>query len=331
VSLTPASSPPASPLSDEVDGGDSPSGTDRENDDDSVSLPSPVAEVTEPRTRLQKSIRQPKQYTDGTIRYGMFTSTAEPSTLVEALEDTRWHRAMQDEYDALMDNKTWHLVPPSSTRNLIDCKWVYRVKKNVDGSVDRHKARLVAKGFKQRYGIDYEDTFSLVVKATTIRLVLSVAISYGWSLQQLDVKNVFLHGVLEEEVYMKQPQGFENPQTPHFICKLDKALYVLKQAPRAWFARLGNKLHDLGFVPSKGDTSLFLYNKSGITIYVLIYVDDIIVTSSSNKAINALLHDLRHDFALKGLGPLHFFLGIEVKQTHEALRLTKVKYAADTV
>jgi hypothetical protein len=109
----------------------------------------------------------------------MFTSTGESSTLVEALEDTRWHQAMQDEYDALMDNKTWHLIPPSSTRNLIDCKWIYRVKKNADGFVDRYKAHLVAKGFKQRYGIDYEDTFSPVVKAATIRLVLSVAVSRG--------------------------------------------------------------------------------------------------------------------------------------------------------
>jgi hypothetical protein len=109
VSLPPASSPPTSPLSDEVDGGDSPGGTDRENDDDSMSLPSPVAEVAEPQTRLQKGIRHPKQYTDGTIRYGMFTSTCEPNTLVKAFEDTRWIRAMQDEYDALMDNKTWHL------------------------------------------------------------------------------------------------------------------------------------------------------------------------------------------------------------------------------
>jgi histone deacetylase 1/2 len=148
-------------------------------------------------------------------------------------------------------------------------------------------------------------------------------------LRQLDVKNAFLHGVLEEEVYMKQPPGFENSQTPHFICKLDKALYGLKQAPRAWFSRLSNKLYSLGFVPSKADTSLFLFNKSGIIIYVLIYVDDIIVTSSSDKAIGALLHDLRDDFALKDLGPLHFFLGIEVKQTYDGLRLTQEKYAAD--
>jgi hypothetical protein len=136
---------------------------------------------------------------------------------------------MNDEYQALMDNKTWHLVLPSSTRNIIDCKWVYRIKKNADGTIDMYKAYLVAKGFKQRYGIDYEETFNPVVKLATIRLVLTIAISYGWSLRQLDVKNVFLYGVLEEEVYMKQPSCFEDIDTPHFICKLDKALYGLKK------------------------------------------------------------------------------------------------------
>ena len=125
------------------------------------------------------------------------------------------------------------------------------------------------------------------------------AVSRGWSLRQLDVKNAFLHGVLEEEVYMKQPPGFEDSQPPHLICKLDKTLYGLKQAPRAWFARLSTKLHQLGFIPSKADTSLFLFNKSGVVIYLLIYVDDIIVTSSSDKAIGALLHDLRDDFLPK--------------------------------
>src|SRR3954470_14466435 len=103
---------------------------------------------------------------------------------------------MQEEYDALIANNTWHLVPPNSKRNVIDCKWVYRIKKNADGTIDRYKARLVAKGFKQRYGIDYEDTFSPVVKVATIRIVLSISVSQGWSLRQLDVKNAFLHGVL---------------------------------------------------------------------------------------------------------------------------------------
>jgi hypothetical protein len=203
------------------------------------------------------------------------------------------------------------------------------VLKRADGSIDRYKARLVAKGFKQRYGIYYEDTFSLVVKIATIRMVLALSISRGWSLRQLDVKNAFLHGVLEEEVFMKQPPGFENPHAPHHICKLDKALYGLKQAPRAWYSRLSTKLCDLGLTPSKVDTSLFLFNKEGITMFVLIYIDDIIVTSSSNYAITALLRDLNKNFAIKDLGGLHFFLGTKVKKTCNGLLLTQEKYASD--
>jgi histone deacetylase 1/2 len=140
---------------------------------------------------------------------------------------------------------------------------------------------------------------------------------------------MFLHGVLEEEVYMKQPSGFENPHAPFHICKLDKALYGLKQAPRAWYSRLSSKLSELVFVPSKADTSLFLFNKSGVTIFVLIYVDDIIVTSSSDHAITTLLKDLNDNFAIKDLGNLHFFLGIEVKRNSDGLVLTQEKYAAD--
>jgi hypothetical protein len=206
------------------------------------------------RTQLQKGIRIPKKYTDGTIWYGMLASTGEPNKLSEALDDPKWRQAMEEEYNALLENKTWHLVPPSSNKNIIDCKWVYRIKKRADGSIDRYKARLVTKGFKQRYEIDYEDTFSPMVKIATIRTVLALSVSRGWSLWQLDVKNAFLHGVLEEEVFIKQPSGFENPHAPHHICKLDKALYGLKQAPRVWYSRLSTKLCDLGFTPSKADT-----------------------------------------------------------------------------
>jgi histone deacetylase 1/2 len=140
---------------------------------------------------------------------------------------------MDKEYSALMKNKTWHLVPPNQSMNIIDCKWVYKVKRNAYGTLERYKARLVAKGFKQQYGIDYEETFNPVVKAATIRLVLSIAVAKGWSLRQLDVQNAFLHGMLDEDVYMRQPPGYEDGQRQQYVCKLDKALYGLKQAPRA--------------------------------------------------------------------------------------------------
>jgi histone deacetylase 1/2 len=205
----------------------------------------------------------------------MLASIGEPRNLPAALNDPHWCAAMQEEYNALMENKTWTLVPSSTNKNLIDCKWVYRIKHHADGTIDCYKARLVAKGFKKRYDIDYGDTFSPVVEIATIRIVLSIAVSRGWSLRQLDVKNAFLHDVLEEEVYMKQPPGFGHPDAPHHVCRLDKALYRLKQAPRAWYSRLSANLQDFGFLPSKADTSLFLYNKSGVTISVLIYVDDI--------------------------------------------------------
>jgi hypothetical protein len=305
------------------------SDTEHSDNDDHVGSPPVIQPPSPPRTRLRQGISKPKKYTDGTVRYGMLSSTGEPCNLKEALDDQHWCKAMEEEYEALIQNKTWHLVPPSSNKNIIDCKWMYRIKKRADGTIDRYKARLVAKGFKQRYGIDYEDTFSPVVKIATIRTVLAISVSRGWSLRQLDVKNAFLHGVLEEEVYMRQPPGFEHPHAPHYICKLDKAIYGLKQAPRAWYSRLSSKLCELGFIPSRADTSLFLYNRSGITVYVLIYVDDIIVTSSSDDAIIALLRDLNENFAIKDLGDLHFFLGIEVKRIPNGLLLTQEKYATE--
>jgi histone deacetylase 1/2 len=135
----------------------------------------------------------------------------------------------------------------------------------------------------------------------------------------LDVQNAFLHGVLEEEGYMHQPLGYKDSKHPNYVCKLDKAIYGLKQAPRAWYARLCNKLMQLGFTPSKGDTSLFYYNKGKHIIFVLVYVDDIIIASSTPEATSALLKDLDKDFALKDLGDLHFFLGIEVKRSVDGL------------
>jgi hypothetical protein len=216
----------------------------------SGSLQQPTTPPSPAVTRLCARIQKLKVYTDGIIRYGMLT-TGIPYNLQEALSNDDWKSAMDAEYRALLRNHTWHLIPPESSRNLIDCKWIYKVKHKADGSIDRYKSRLVVKGFKQHLGIDYDDTFSPVVKPATIRLVLSIAVSQGWSLRQLDVQNVFLHGVLEEDVYMKQPPGFVNPVHPSYHYKLDKALYGLKQAPQAWYSRLSDKLHSSGLFPPR--------------------------------------------------------------------------------
>jgi histone deacetylase 1/2 len=256
-------------------------------------------------------------------------SSAEPQSLNQAFASKEWVAAMDHEHQALLRNNTWHLVPRPKGKNVVGCKWVYKIKRKADGSIDRYKARLVAKGFKQQYSIDYEETFSPVVKAATIRLVLSIAVSNGWSLRQLDVQNAFLHGILEEEVYMQQPPGYADKAHPTYVCKLDKAIYGLKQAPRAWYARLCKRLTTLGFSPSMADTSLFYFRRRGVVIFVLVYVDDIIVASSSQQATDALLRDLQQDFALKDLGNLHFFLGIEVTRKSDGLLLSQGWYAAD--
>lgn len=134
---------------------------------------------------------------------------------------------MQEEYNALQ-NGTWSLVPSFTAKNIVGCKWIYNSQLSPDGSVEHYKARLVAKGFSQEAGVDYHDTFSLIVTPTTIRVVISLVLSRGWSLRQLDVKNAFLHGCLYEEVYMTQPTGFMDPKYPNHVCRLHKALYRLK-------------------------------------------------------------------------------------------------------
>jgi hypothetical protein len=238
-----------------------------------------------------------------------------------SLSDPHWKAAMGEEYNALLCNKMWKLVPPHAGRNLIDCNWVYKTKKMAHVLVDRHKTRLVAKGSKQRLGIDYDDMFSPVVKPTTIRLVLSLAATHGWVLRQLDVQNAFLYGILEEEVYMKQPLGFVSSKFPSYHYKLEKALYGLKQALCVWYSRLSDKLQSLGFSPPKADIYLFYYSKGSVIIFLLVYVDDITVASSSSFVVDHLLHNLQSEFALKDLGSLHYFLGIEVSHTKEGFYL----------
>jgi histone deacetylase 1/2 len=264
------------------------------------------------------------------MAHAVSSDSAEPRDYRVALQIPHWRAAMDAEFGALIQNRTWHLVSQPTGVNVIDSKWVFKVKHHADGSIERYKARLVAKGFKQRQGLDYDDTFSPVVKPTTIRLLLSLAVSRGWHLRQLDIQNAFLNGVLEEEVYMRQPPGYEDPAYPHHLCRLEKAIYGLKQAPRAWHARLSSVLRMLGFVASTADSSLFILQRPEVVTFLLVYVDDIIVISSSASAPAQLVKDLRSEFVVKDLGQLHFFLGVEVtRPSAGGLLLSQRKYALE--
>jgi hypothetical protein len=213
--------------------------------------------------------------------------------------------------------------------NIVGSKWVFRIKRKADGQIERYKARLVAKGFHQQPGIDFAETYSLVVKPITIRTVLSIAVSAGWAVRQVDVSNAFLHGLIQETVYMGQPPGFQHPTYPMAVCKLHKVIYGLKQALHAWFSCLSARLLELKFKSSKSDSSLFIYKAHGTIIFVLIYVDDIIITSSNTGAISQLISDLHSSFALKDLGPLHFFLGVEATWQSDGLHLSQQRYIHD--
>jgi len=209
-------------------------------------------------TRSRTGSLHPKSFPDFQLYLSQQPET-EPTSYSKAATDPRWKAAMQLEFDALLSNGTWTLCPRPPHHNIIRNKWVYRIKKYADGTVERFKARLVAKGFDQRSGIDYTETFSPVIKPSTIRVILTLAVHFDWEIRQLDVSNAFLQGHLIEEVYMEQSQGFHDKIHLDFVCRLHKALYGLKQAPRAWFTRLSTFLLDIGFTASLVDTSLFFF------------------------------------------------------------------------
>lgn len=274
-------------------------------------------------TRSKNGIVKPK------LKRTLLLTHINPTSVRQALATPHWFQAMKDEFQALLKNQTWDLVPASSARKPIGCKWVFRVKENTDGSINKFKARLVAKGFHQKAGSDFTETFSPVVKPVTVRIVLTLAVTNRWPIQQIDVNNAFLNGTLEEEVYMQQPPGFEAADKT-LVCKLNKAIYGLKQAPRAWFDKLKRSLMLHGFTASRCDPSLFLLNKATLTIMVLVYVDDIIITGNSATFITNLIHQLNSDFSLKQLGKLDYFLGIEVTHLpNGSLHLSQTKYLTD--
>jgi hypothetical protein len=240
-------------------------------------IPTSIPNSHPMQKRSKHGIFKPKTCYKAQLDYTL----TEPPTFKIATQISQWCQAMQDEYDALIKQGTWSLVPPPTNHNIIGCKWVYKLKTHSDGSIARYKARLVAKGFHQQQGIDFNETFSPVIKPPTVRMILSLAVSLNWPLRQIDVSNAFLHGILKEEVYMSQPLGYTDPQHPHYVCRLHKSIYGLKQAPKAWFERFTGQLFQFGFIASTTDSSLFIYKTKTTIAYLLLYVDDIVLTSNT--------------------------------------------------
>ena len=252
-----------------------------------------------------------------------------PERLEEAMSNPKWLEAMRAEMEALEKNHTWRLVSLPKGRKLVGCKWVFTVKYGPTGLIDRYKARLVAKGFTQTYGIDFQETFSPVAKLNTIRILLSLAANLDWPLHQFDVKNAFLHGDLEEEVYMAIPPGYSHSGSQQLVCKLEKALYGLKQSPRAWFGRFCSAMNKYGYTQSDSDHTLFYRKRHEKIAVLIIYVDDMIITGDDQDEIDRLEKRLSEEFEMKDLGGLKYFLGIEVARTKEGISLSQRKYVLD--
>ncbi|RVW84320.1 Copia protein [Vitis vinifera] len=256
--------------------------------------------------------------------------TQVPNTIQEALKISEWKKAVQDEIDALEKNGTWTITDLPVGKRPVGCKWIFTIKYKADGSVEKFKARLVARGFTQSYGIDYQETFAPVAKLNTIRILLSLAVNQDWCLQQLDIKNAFLNGDLEEEVYMEIPPGFEESMAKNQVCKLQKSLYGLKQSPRAWFDRFTKAVLKLGYKQGQADHTLFVKKShAGKMAILIVYVDYIILFGNDMEELQKLKKYLSEEFEVKDLGNLKYFLGMEVARSRKGIVVSQRKYILD--
>ncbi|WJX34371.1 hypothetical protein P8452_22493 [Trifolium repens] len=256
-------------------------------------------------------------------------SLIEPKTTNEALSNDAWIVAMEEELNQFKRNDVWDLVPKPKHKNIIGTKWVYRNKLNEQGEVTRNKARLVAQGYSQQEGIDFTETYAPVARLEAIRLLLSYAVNNGITLYQMDVKSAFLNGVISEEVYVKQPPGFEDLTNPDHVFRLKKLLYGLKQAPRAWYERLSTFLVDNGFEKGQVDNTLFKKTLKKDILIIQIYVDDIIFGSTNATLCKNFSKLMQDEFEMSMMGELKFFLGIQINQTKKGTFIHQSKYIKD--
>ncbi|KAE8664189.1 Detected protein of unknown function [Hibiscus syriacus] len=293
----------------------------------------PVAVQEEPGTpELRRSSRIPKptQRYSPSLHYLLLTDNGEPECYDEAMQvedSVKWESSMKDEMDSLMSNQTWELgeLPPG--KKTLHNKWIYRIKEEHDGR-KRYKARLVVKGFQQKEGIDYNEIFSPVVKLSTIRLVLKIVAAENLHLEQLDVKTTFLHGDLEEEIYMRQPEGFIEARNKNLVCRLKKSLYGLKQTPRQWYKKFDSFMGSSGFTRCQANHCCYIKKFDNNFIILLLHVDDMLVAGSDMQEIINLKQKLSKQFAIKDLGAAKQILGMRIKRDTKpgTLMLSQAEY-----
>lgn len=257
----------------------------------------------------------------------MLLKVEEPVSFNEAVEGKEWKDAMQVEIDTIERNNTWILADLPPGHRPIGLKWVYKVKKDPEGNVVKHKARLVAKGYIQRKGIDYDEVFAPVARLDTVRMLLALSTKENWDVHHLDVKSAFLNGELYEEVYVTQPEGFVKEGHEQKVYKLLKALYGLRQAPRAWNACLDKSLKELGFSRCQHEQAVYTKFEDGDVTIVGVYVDDLLVTGSNRSKVEEFKLRMNQQFEMSNLGLLSFYLGIEVNQASSFTTLKQSAYA----
>ncbi|KAL1220950.1 Retrovirus-related Pol polyprotein from transposon RE2 [Cardamine amara subsp. amara] len=250
-----------------------------------------------------------------------------PQSYEEACLDDVWVQAILEQIESMVKNGTWDEIDKPDKKKLVGCRWVYTIKYTSTGEIERYKARLVAKGYTQKYEVDYTETFAPVAKLHSVRVLLSIATNLCWDLWQMDVKNAFLQGELKEEVYMVLPEGVIIGKNR--VCKLKKAIYGLKQSPRAWYHKLSGCLLENGFRKFEADHTLFTAQGEKGIVAVLVYVDDIIITGDDIEGIKRVKSLLKTSFDIKDLGELKYFLRIEVCKFENGLSLSQRKYTLD--
>ncbi|KAG8492333.1 hypothetical protein CXB51_009816 [Gossypium anomalum] len=283
--------------------------------------------------RPRREIRKPARF-DDIVAYALLIADDDiPSTYTEAISNpdgVKWKQAMNEEMQSLHKNKTWELVTLPKGKKAIGCKWVYAKKEGFpDKNEIRYKARLVAKSYAQKEGIDYNEVFSPVVKHSSIRILLALVAQYDLELVQLDVKTAFLHGDLEEEIYMTQPDGFKVAGKENWVCKLTKSLYGLKQSPRQWYKRFDQFMKGQRYTRSKFDHCVYFQKlQEGTFIYLLLYVDDMLIASKSKVEIERLKTQLNLEFEMKDLGEAKKILGMEIwrDRAHDRVSLSQKQY-----